>query len=163
MKPPFELKEFDVNILQYPYMIQLKNQNSDDFDIVYAFTDENKSFEIRYAFFTQTETDYKDIKTPYGFCIFPVIMNVAGYDVNSKQVSNFNDSDVNNEFNGNFGTTVFITDPKSEYGKGFKYIMLNLYYKQNQGIVTQSILFNDLNFTKTQQFMEVFHSFKFHE
>jgi hypothetical protein len=163
LKPPFELKEFDVTILKYPYMNQLEKQDSDDFDIVYAFTDEKKNFEIRYAFFTQTQKDVKDIKTAYGAMIFPVIMNVAGYDVSSKQVSSFNDSDVSNEFNGNSGTTIFIPNPKSNYGKGFKYIMLNFYYKENQGIVAQSILFNDMEFTKTKEFMEIFHSFKFHE
>jgi len=41
--------------------------------------------------------------------------------------------------------------------------MLNFYYKKNQGIVVQSILFNDLNFIEDESFMDVFYSFRFHE
>ncbi|GMO24927.1 MAG: hypothetical protein Pg6A_12080 [Termitinemataceae bacterium] len=61
------------------------------------------------------------------------------------------------------GSTAFIKNPKSDFGDGFKYIMLNFFYKDKQGIVVQAILFNNLNFVQNKTFMEIFHSFKFHE
>ncbi|GHV08256.1 hypothetical protein FACS189485_19560 [Spirochaetia bacterium] len=158
---PFVPEEFDVDILQYPHMVLMDNPSSEQLDTHYTFTDKASSYQIRYTFFKQTVPDRKDIKMAYVMCILPVIFNVAGYETD--QVANFNDSDVKNEFNGDFGSTVFIMDPKSDFGKGYKYIMLDFFYKNNQGIVVRSMLFNDLNFVQGKYFLEIYHSFKFHE
>ena len=161
MDIPFTPEEFDVDIYEYPYMILIDNPVSEQLDTQYTFTDEESSYQIRYTFFKQTVEDYKDIRMAYSAFILAVIWNVAGYETDDILV--FNDNDVEEEFNGDFGCTVFIIDPKSDFGEGFKYIMLNSYYKNNQGIVVQSILFNDLNFPENENFMDIFHSFRFHE
>jgi hypothetical protein len=158
---PFTQEEFDVDIFQYPHMLLIDNPSSEQLDTYYTFTNKSKNYQIRYTFFKQTEINYKDIRMAYSFFILPIIWNVAGYEEGG--ISNFNDSDVKNEFNGDFGSTVFIQNPKSDFSKGYKYIMLNFYYKTNQGIVVQSILFNDLKFLKEKYLLEIFHSFKFHE
>ena len=161
MDVPFVYEEFDVDIHQYPHMLLINNPESEQLGTQYTFTDKESNYQIRYTFFKQTIKDYKNIKIAYAVCIMPVIFNVAGYDTD--QISNFNDNDVKKEFNGNFGCTVFIMDPKSDFGKGYRFIMINFYYKENQGIVVQSILFNDLNLVQKPYFMEIFHSFRFHE
>jgi hypothetical protein len=158
---PFIPEEFDVDIFQYPHMILIDNPFSEQLDTYYTFTNKNLDYQIRYTFFKQTEMDYQNIRMAYGVCILSVIWNVAGYEEGG--ITNFNDNAVKDEFNGDFGSTVFIQYPKSDFGKGYKYIMLNFYYKINQGIVVQSILFNNLNFIHSENFLDIFHSFRFHE
>jgi hypothetical protein len=162
--PAFELEEFDVDIMQYEHMIQIKNLNTEDFDTTYAFTDKNKTYQVRYGFFKQIQNDLslQQIKMPYMMCVMPVTFNIAGFEEGLSS-TNYNDADVKKEFNGDFGTTVYIQNPKSQYGKGFKHIMLNFFCKEKQGIVVQTILFNSLDFLEKTEFMEIFHSFKFHE
>jgi hypothetical protein len=158
---PFTPEEFDVDIFQFPHMLLIDNPSSEQLDTYYTFTDDKSTYQIRYGFFKQTEMNYANIRVAFSFIVLPVIWNVAGYEEGG--ISNFNDNDVKAEFNGDFGCTVFIQNPQSDFGDGYKYIMLNFYYKLNQGIVVQSILFNDLNFIQNEYFMEIFHSFKFHE
>jgi hypothetical protein len=158
---PFIPEEFDVDIFQFPHMLLIDNPLSEQLDSYYTFTDKDAAYQVRYSFFKQTNRDDSNIKTAYSIMILPIVWNVAGYE--EMRISNFNDSDVQKEFNGDFGSTVFIENPKSDFGTGYKYIMLNFYYKRNQGIVVQSILFNDLNLIQNPIFLELFHSFKFHE
>jgi len=159
---PFTAEEFDVDIIQYPHMLLIDNPSSVQLNTDYTFTNTRKNYQIRYSFFKQTEMNYQNIRIAYSAFILPIIFNVAGYE-EVGMPNNFNDSDVKKEFNGDFGSTIVIKNPKSDYGKGYRYIMLSFYYKTNQGIVVQSILFNDLNFLQNKDLLEIFHSFKFHE
>ena len=161
LQSPFIPEEFDVDIFQFPHMKLIENPDSEQVDTHYTFTDEKSSYQLRYTFFKQTVKDYKNIKQAYIPCIFMVIWNAAGYEADD--ITHFKDSDVKSEFNGDFGTTVFIMNPKSDFGEGFDYIMMNFFYKNNQGIVVQSILFNEPEFLMNKNFLEIFHSFKFHE
>ena len=106
-------------------MILIDNPFSEQLDTYYTFTNAKANYQIRYTFFKQTEMDYQNIRMAYAFLILPVIWNVAGYE--EEGISNFNDSDVKDEFNGDFGSTVFIQNPRSDFGKGYKYFMLNFY------------------------------------
>jgi len=159
---PFTAEEFDVDILQHPNMLLIDNPPSVQLDTYYTFTNARKNYQIRYTFFKQTEMDYQDIRLAYIAFILPVILNVAGHEEVGAP-NHFYDSDVKKEFNGDFGSTVTIKNPKSDFSKGYRYIMLNFYYKINQGIVVQSILFNDVSFLTSKDLLEIFHSFKFHE
>ena len=162
MEIPFIPEEFDVDIYQYPHMILIENPQSEQLDTVYTFSNEESSYEIRYTFFKQTISNYPNIKIAFVMCILPIFWNIAGYELDN--ISNFNDSDVKNEFNGDFGSTGFIVDPNSDFGKGYKFIMADFFYKENQGIVVRTILFNDLNFVQlNEKFLEIYHSFSFHE
>ncbi len=163
MSIPFTPEEFEVEIIQYPHMIAADNPESEQLDTRYTFTNKDETYQVRYTFFKQTnnEPDYTKMKIPYRLLIMPVIFNIAGHD--NYNVSDFRDLDVLFEFNGSFGSTVFIRDPDSDFGRGYAYLMINFYYKVNQGIVAQSILFNDLSFAASQEFIDVFHSFKFLE
>jgi len=162
LRIPFKAEEFDVDILKYTHMLLIDNPSSKQLDTYYTFTNKRKNYQIRYTFFKQTEMNYQNIRMAYSFFILPIIINIAGYEEVGIP-NNFNDDNVKNEFNGDFGNTITIKNPKSDFGKGYKYIMLNFYYKINQGIVVQSILFNDLSFLKSKDLLEIYHSFKFHE
>jgi hypothetical protein len=163
LKVPFVPEEFDVDIYQYPYMIKIDNALSEQIDTYYDFTNSNNDYEIRYSFFREMFDVGDNIKTAFVTYMITIVNNVAGYQLNTKQISAYQDKDVKNEFNGDFGFTVFMIDPKSDFGKGYKYIMINFFYKKGQGMVTQSLLFNDRNIIEKSEFLEVFHSFRFHE
>jgi hypothetical protein len=160
---PFSPGEFDVDIYQYPYMALIDNPPPGELDTVYAFAGGEKTFEIRYGFFTQTQKDYADIKRAFALCIIPVAFNAAGGEFDLSEIELFDDADVKEEFNGDMGATAFIQNPESGFGAGYAYMLINFFYKRNQGIVVQTILFNDIEFAGTDQFAEVLHSFKFHE
>jgi hypothetical protein len=159
MNIPFVPEEFEINIFQYPHMIKIDNPQSQQIDTYYTFTDIDKNYQIRYSFFKQTNKDDPNIRTSFSFWIMPIMWNIAGHE--NMRVSNFNDSDVKNDFNGDFGYTVFIQNPASDFGTGYDYILVNFYYKRNQGIVVQSIMLNDLEFTQNPVFLEIFTSFEF--
>jgi len=142
-------------------MILIDNPESEQLDSRYTFTDNESNYQLRYSFFKQTVTDFKDVRMAFMVWTTVVLYNAAGYETES--AVNFNDSDVKDEFNGDFGCTKFVVDPRSDFGEGYKFIMINFYYKENQGIVVQSILFNDLDFVQNPNFDNIFHSFKFHK
>jgi hypothetical protein len=161
MNIPFIPEEFEVNILRYSHMIHIENPHSEHIDTYYTFTDKDKNYQIRYTFFKQTNIDDPNIRISFSFWIMLNIMNIAGHE--NIRVSNFNDNDVKNEFNGDFGSAAFIQNPTSDFGTGYNYIMVNFFYKNNLGTVVQSILLNDLEFTQNPIFMDIFHSFRFQD
>jgi hypothetical protein len=158
---PFTFEELGADIIRYPHMLLIDNPLSGQLSTHYTFTDRNSSYQLRYSFFKQTEKDYQNIRLAFGAFIMTVVWNVAGYE--ESKIQNFRDIDVKHEFNGDFGSFVVIQNPKSDYGKGFKYIMLNFYNKINQGMVVQSFLFNDVSFYQNKNYIEIFNSFKFRD
>jgi hypothetical protein len=163
-KMPFSVGECDIEILQYPHMIQIENKESLQIDTYYDFTDNERSYEVRYSLFRQIEMDYEDIRSAFTVYSIMLIYNIAGYEIDLSNFVFFNDSDVKNEFNGDFGLTGFIQNPISDYGNGYKYIMLNIFCKQNNGIVVRAILSNSINIfldVDSQRYDEIYHSFKF--
>ena len=156
---PFIPEEFDIEIYQYPHMILIENPESQHIDTHYTFTDEEENYQLRYTFFKQTNHDEPNIRAFFSFWAMINMMNVAGHE--NIRISNFNDNDVKNDFNGDFGTTAFIQNPTSDFSDGYDFIMINFYYKNNQGIVVQSLMMNDLSITQSPVFLEVFNSFSF--
>jgi hypothetical protein len=157
----FSPQSFDVDIIQHPHMVLLDNQKYPEMKVDYTFTDEKKTYQLRYSLFKQIENTDQDVRMLFSVYILPIMLNISGNEMNNGNITRFDDDDVKNEFNGDFGTAVSIERPQSEFGKGYRYIMMNIYCKKNQGIVAQSILFNNTNILKNRQFDEVFHSFKF--
>ena len=99
------------------------------------------------------------------------VSNITGIDPSEVSLSAFNDADVKQEFNGDFGCTGFFQDPQSDYADGYKYLMVEFFYKNGQGLVMRSFLFNDINFLGlTEQGISVdsiwyqnYHTFEFME
>lgn len=97
-------------------------------------------------FFADCGKDDSDLQIQYIMWIFMCINNIAGFEVPGENITSFNNEDVKNEFNGNFGCTSFIQNPISEYSKGYKYMMVEFFYKEKQGLVMRAFLFNNLDF-----------------
>ena len=158
---PFSPGEFDVDIYQHPYMILIDNPETKDVDTVYTFTNRDNDFELRYAFFAQTETEVENIRRIFALFVVSIINSTAGYEVDLNEVELYDDQDVAEEYNGDIGVSVFIPDPFTEYGGGHAFMLLSFFYKMDQGIVMQTILFDEIEFAGTEAFMELSHTFKF--
>jgi len=158
---PFSIGDFEVDILQYSHMILVENPVSYHLDTHYTFTNNEANYQVRYTLFRQTNKDDPNIKIPFTIMITPIIWNIAGRQV--ANIRNFDDIEVQLAFNGTFGSTILIDNPTSDFGAGYNYILLNFFYKNNQGFIVQSILSNDRNFFTFQNsiFSDIFHSFRF--
>ena len=157
----FSSEPFDIEIIQHQHMLPIQNKQFSVMKVDYTFTDAKKTYQLRYSLFKQTAPIGSDIKMPYTMFLLPMMLNISGSEDNVISLQEFNDNDVKNDFNGDFGTTVYIERPRSDFGKGYRYLMLNFYCKKNHGIVVQSFLFNNKNILTNAIFMEAFNSFKF--
>jgi len=161
--PPFAPGEFDVEIYQYPYMLLVHNPEQGDSNTMYTFTNRNNDFELRYAMFTQTEPNAENIRRLFALYIIPIINTAAGYEVDLNEVELYDDKDVAEEYNGDIGVSVFIPDPPPDYGGGYAFMLMRFFYKMDQGIVMQTILFNQIEFAGSGAFDELAGSFKFRD
>ncbi|MDR0496295.1 MAG: hypothetical protein LBH42_01620, partial [Treponema sp.] len=116
---------------------------------------------LRYTLFIQTEFNVQNIQRSFALFVLPIINNAAGFEVNPEEVELFDRYDVYEEFNGDIGVSVLVPNPPSNYGGGYVFMLLNFFYKIDQGIVMQAILFDDIDFYATNEFDEIFHSFSF--
>jgi hypothetical protein len=159
---PFRAGIFDIDIIQHSHMTKIDNKQSQQIDTHYSFTDRGKTYELRYSLFRQTENNVRNIREVFSIFSTVIIRNIAGYEIDSSDIIFYDDNDVKNEFNGDFGMVAVITDPVSDYGNG--YIMLEMFYKNNTGIVARTILSKDgaifLDY-ESQRYDEIYHSFRF--
>jgi len=153
--------DFDVEIIQYPHMILVDNPASDSFGTACTFMDSDGNYELRYSLFAQTEYNAANIHRSFALFVIPVINSAAGFEVDLNEVELYDERDVADEFNGDIGVSVFIQDPPSEYGGGYRFMLLSFFCKINQGILMQAILFDDIEFAGTAEFLEISHSFSF--
>jgi hypothetical protein len=161
---PFRVGIFDINIIQYSHMIKIENKQSVQIDTHYNFTDANKTYELRYTLFRQTENNVQNIRDAFTVFSIMTIRNIAGYEIDLSKFTFFNDNDVKNDFNGDFGIVGAIVDSVSDYGNGYKYILLEIFYKNDTGIVVRTIMSNDTGFFlnyESVKYDEIYHSFKF--
>lgn len=164
-------EEFDVIYYMTDDMEVISPKKNDDVAITQAFRVSKDGYEgeLRYSLFTDCGGNDDDLKIQYAMWVFICSNNIAGYDLSKDTFSNFNDSDVKTEFNGDFGCTGLIQNPESEYGEGYKYIMVDFFYKKDQGLVMRTFLFNDLGFVgmsegkmvENNPWFDNYHSFKF--
>jgi hypothetical protein len=157
---------FEARLIPAKQMIQIDPPESEQLHTQVAYTDAEKIYQMRYTFFKQTATteDMDALKRSYITYAFAIMMNVSAGRLDTKYITDFKDADVKKEFNGDFGTTVFIQEPDSEYSKGFKYLMLDFFVKKNHGLVVRALLFTDPKFISTlgsASFAPVYHSFRF--
>ena len=161
---PFSVGIFDIDFILRPHIIRIENNKSEQIDTHYNFTDRNRTYELRYTLFRQTEKNVQDIRKAVALMAIMTMFNIAGYEFDLSNISPFNDNDVKKEFNGDFGFVHVIMDPISDYAKGYKYVWSEIFSKNNIGIVFRTIMTNDINFFLNYEsiiFDEIYHSFKF--
>ena len=141
-------KEFDVIYYLTEDIKVIDNNQNEDVNVTQTFSiTRNKiNAEVRYSLFTDKGEDDSDLQMQFAMLVFMCINNIAGFEVPGNSISSFNNDDVKKEFNGDFGCTAFLQDPKSDYAKGYKYMMVEFFCKEKQGVVMRTFLFNDLGF-----------------
>ena len=165
-------EEFDVLYYLYDDMSVIENKENDDVNITQSFKISNSGIEaeIRYSLFTDCGGNEDYLMLQYAMMVFACMSNAVGYEVADDMVSAFNDSDVAQEFNGDFGCNAFFTDMKSEFAEGYNYMMVEFFGKKNQGLVMRTMLFNDLafvglsedgHFNENNLWLSHYHTFKF--
>jgi hypothetical protein len=152
--------DVDVEIFQYPHMV-LIDTPSDSFGTVCTFAGRGGNYELRYGLFAQTDYNSVNIHRSFALFIIPIINSAAGFEVDLNEVELYDEQDVADEFNGDIGVSAFISCPPSKFGGGYGYMLLSFFCKINQGIVMQTILFDDIEFAGTSEFEEISHSFSF--
>jgi len=162
---PFNIGIFDIDFILHPHIIKIENNKSELFDTHFNFTDKNKTYELRYTLFAQTEKNVQNIRSTVAVFSIMTIFNIAGFEFDLSEIYPFNDNDVKKEFNGDFGFVAMIIDPLSDYAKGYKCVRAEIFYKNNIGIVVRTIMAKDissfLNLYESITFDEIYHSFKF--
>ena len=165
-------KEFDITYYQTPDMKIIEPKENDDVNVTQSFVinKNNTEGELRYSLFTDLGGDQKTLKLQYAMWVYMCANNISGFEVPASSFSNFNDEDVKNEFNGNFGCTAFIQNPESSYGSGYKYMMVEFFCKEGQGLVMRTYLFNTMDFvgidgdgniSESSLLFNNYHTFKF--
>lgn len=162
-KPVASTEEFDVTYYLYDEMKVINTKKSSVMPVTQAFSIENGRYEERYTLFADTGTNDETRKMEYLMTALEYASKAAGMDLTSSRFTAFKDSDVKEEFNGDFGHTCFIVDPYSSYASGYKYMLMDFFCKAGQGFVMRTILTNDSTvFTEqSNTFTYVYHSFKF--
>ena len=129
-------------------MTVINNKENNDVSITQSFMIKKNgiSGELRYSLFTDVLKDNKDLQIQYAMWVYMCLNNIAGYEIPDNAISVFGENDVKEEFNGNFGCTTFIQNPKSEYGEGYSFMMVEFFYKEKQGLVMRTFLFDDVAF-----------------
>lgn len=166
--------EFDIIYYVTPDMTVIDSKDNEDVAITQSFLINKNGVqaEVRYSLFTDMGGNKDDIKIQYAMWVYMCISNIAGFEVDSNSFSNYKDSDVKNEFNGDFGCTTFIQNPQSSYGEGYDFMAVEFFYKQEQGLVMRAFLFNsfdffgidaDGNILSNSPYFSNYHTFRFME
>jgi len=142
-------------------LLEVGDLSSQSYD--YAFRSKDGRFELRYILFKQTDVIPEDeYKMQASLWATMVIANITGTEPNTSNTSAYNDADVKKEFNADFGINSFSNNILTDYSEDYEYVMIAFYCKKDLGIMCQTIHFNDLTWTQTDEFLFWFHGFNFY-
>ena len=163
----FKPEEFDDST----YVIKYYSDTSDFKDPIdnnsqsynYEIREKHGKYQMRYILFKQTgEIDESEYNVQTAMWAWMVIANITGSDEKADNTSAFSEADVKAEFNADLGYTNFSVDIETDYASEYKYIMINFFCKKDLGIMCHTVQFNDLEWVKTEEFLNIFHSFNFY-
>lgn len=166
-------EEFDLAYFVPDEMSVLKKTDSEDVFVNQAFKFKRGKIkgELRYSLFKDLGGDPATLNYFYSLCVYMYLRNATGYDISLSNCQSYPDDSVKEEFNADFGSTIMISNPKSNFAKGYSMVAFDFFYKEGQGIVIRSFLFNDLKFlgynesdgsmTQDCMYHDYFHSFRF--
>lgn len=113
----------------------------EDVNYYYAIKHKTKKIEIRYSIFSyDIVLDEND--TVYASLMVAVINNISGEDKFIKFTKLNKDNGLLN-YNADFGATI-IVNPKSEFGKGYKYAVIIALFKKDSRNVYITYLVDDI-------------------
>lgn len=151
-KPRFKIteseQEFDIKYIETKDMTRIENKDNPDISITrsYAIKRGNNKGELRYSLFTDTGSEKDDAKIQAYVWSTMCLYNMCGFETPKGTLTSFKDDDVKGEFNGTCGFNAFIKNPKSKYAEGYNFLYIDFFYKENQGLVVRTFLFEDIAF-----------------
>lgn len=162
-EPVTASSSFDVAFIQYDCMKETSVRRTGGVPVAQAFTAENGLYEERFTLFEDTGSSSATRKMEYLSVVMEYAAMAAGRKLPVSAFKAFEDKDIAEGFNGDFGHTCFVTEPNSTYAGKYDYMMIDFFCKAGQGIVMRTILTNDASiFTEpTDEFVFVYHSFSF--
>jgi len=138
--------------------VKFDSENCNDVCYSYAIKHINSKVEIRYSIFHLDEVIKEGDDLHVSFML-TVVENIAGND----KVLKFTKFDKKNKsdkkFNADFGASILV-NPKSEFGKGYKYAMIIALFKNDSRNVYITYLFDDMSELKSA-FDQSLYSLKF--
>lgn len=158
-------RDFDIVYYLHDFMDEISVRRNNDIPTTKAFAIDNDRYEQRFTLFTDTGTGDATRKMEYIMWALQYAEKAAGFELTVEDFEAFNDEDVLEAFNADFGHTCFVIDPESTYARGYKYMLLEFFCKKGQGIVMRTMLSNDgtVFTTPDENFMYAYHSFQFKE
>ncbi|NLK46481.1 MAG: hypothetical protein GX297_07510 [Treponema sp.] len=162
-EPVTSPEEFDVTYFLHDSMKISKLRRAGGVPVTQAFTVDNGLYEERFTLFKDTGSSEKNRKMEYTKIALEYAIKAAGQNISVSDFVPFNNKDVDEEFGADFGHTCFVINPSSSYAKGYKYMLIEFFCKESQGIVMRTILTDDETiFTEpAENFIYVYYSFKF--
>ncbi len=170
--PTKDEKEFDVVYYQLkrftPYAVPEEYQQEISVNQAFKVKFNGNDGEIRYSLFKETG---ENTELQIGSFFYIIFMNLAGETGEIGRGSNFNNSDVEKDFNGTSGYCCTIKNPSSLFGTGYKFINVEIFYKKGQGICLRTMLYNNPefivkkygSFDVNEDFLRSYRCFKFME
>lgn len=156
-------EEFDVVYFLHDSMKVSKLRRAGGVPVTQAFTIDSGLYEERFTLFKDTGSSEKNRKMEYTKVALEYAEKVSGQQLTAEDFTPFKPEDVDEEFNCDFGHTCFVINPSSSYAKGYKYMLIEFFCKESQGIVMRTMLTDDETvFTEpSENFIYVYHSFRF--
>lgn len=167
---PFLLGYMDTNdyVIGVSSWVEKEMGENSSLPYFFAVKDKLNRFEIRYStfvenkkFFANVPLNSKKFLDSFKSFALEIAQKMSQNDFAVKSIDSFSDKDVAFEFNADKGISVFVMNAPGDFCRGYKYIMMNFFYKKNVGVMCQSILYNDLTAISTVQFQAEQKSFFF--
>jgi len=162
-EPVTSPEEFDVTYFLHDSMKISRLRRAGGVPVTQAFTIDNGLYEERFTLFKDTGSKDNSRKMEYTQVALEYASKASGVELKASDFVPFKNTDVDEEFGGDFGHTCFVIDPPSSYAKGYKYMLIEFFCKESQGIVMRTILTDDESvFTEpADNFIFIYHSFRF--
>lgn len=141
-------QEFTIKYIETPDMTRIANKENPDIHITrsYAIKRGNNKGELRYSLFTDTGSQKDDAKIQTYVWSTMCLYNMCGFETPKGTLTPYGDNDVKGEFNGTCGFNAYVKNPKSKYAEGYNFLYIDFFYKENQGLVVRTFLFEDTAF-----------------
>ena len=155
---------FKVDILKKKHMVAVpKKDLPSGLKIDQAFTNDKKSYQLRYSFFKQVEKNVDDdtLLSHFATMAYTYLMNSSEQEINLDEIKYYEEAILKSEYNADFGMMAFIEYPKPEVSKGYNGILISFFLKKNHGMVVQELLLKDSTLFEDPILMEIMRSFKF--
>lgn len=149
---------YTIYVLDWLEQVEPEYKKSQYYD--YALRDKGEKYEVRYTLFKQIEKQ-DDMRKQAAIWANLVTMSIGGSKESVRSTKDYEDSEVQKEFNADFGFSAILSSETTDFTNEFDFIMVNFFYKENLGIMCQTILFNDADIFKSEEFFKAFHSFRF--